>query len=181
MDGIPNGSNIALVVIDVQEKFSPAIFEFSRVVDNCSKLIRAFQVFKRPILHTEQYPNGLGKTVPELAKLLSGKPIEKTEFSCMRNPEFKKKIEELDVHEIVICGIESHVCVLQTALDAMMLGYEVYLVSDAVSSRKESDWKAGIKRAKQSGAWRVSTEMIIFQMMEKAGTEEFKKIQEIIK
>jgi len=181
MDGIPKKGDIALIVVDVQEKFRPAIFEFPRVIENCSKLVEAFKALKMPILHTEQYPKGLGKTVSELDKLFKEKPLEKTEFSCFGNAVFRKRLEDLDMHELVICGIEAHVCVLQTALDAIRLGYEVFLVEDAISSRKKTDWKTAVKRAQQSGAYRASTEMVIFQLLEKAGTEEFKEIQKIVK
>jgi nicotinamidase-related amidase len=181
MDGIPKRSEVALVVIDVQEKFRPAIFEFDRVLDNCSKLIKAFKVFKLPIIRTEQYSKGLGCTVPELQKLMDGNAIEKMEFSCFDNAEFKHKVNGSHMRGLVICGIEAHVCVLKTALDALKEGLEVYLVADAISSRKESDYKTAIDRVAQSGAYKVSTEMIIFQLMEKAGTDEFKEIQKIVK
>lgn len=181
MDGIPNRKETALIVVDVQEKFRPVIFEFDRVVENSSKLIRAFHAFKVPIIHTEQYSKGLGVTVPELAALLREKPVEKAEFSCFRNETFRKHVKGLGVKSLVICGIEAHVCVLQTALDAIREGYEVYIVKDAISSRKKSDWKTAMDRAAQSGAYSVSTEMIIFQLMEKAGDGEFKEIQKIVK
>ncbi len=184
MDGIPKRSGIALVVIDMQEKFRPAIHQFPRVVENCSKLIHAFKLFGIPIVHTEQYPQGIGPTVAELADILGGgaeKPIEKLEFSCMRNKEFKDRLKALGAETLVICGVEAHVCVLQTALDAARIGLEVYLVEDAVSSRKESDWKTALTRAPQSGVYSVSTEMLIFQLLDKAGTEEFKAVQKIVK
>ncbi len=180
MDGIPKREEIALVSIDVQEGFRPVIFEFDRVVDNISRLARAFKGFGIPILHTEQYPKGLGKTVNELSGLFDEDPVEKVEFSCFDCAPFRKSLPP-DARSLVICGIEAHVCVLNTALDAIKKGHEVYLVEDAISSRKETDWKTAIARAAQSGAYRVSTEMIIFQLMEKAGTDEFREIQKIVK
>jgi len=181
MDGIPNRKEIALVVIDVQDAFRTVIFEMGRVAENCSKLVAAFKFLKVPIIHTEQYPQGLGLTIPELKILFEEKAIEKMEFSCFKNKAFKEKLKALGVKGLVICGIEAHVCVLQTALDGIKEGYQVYLVEDAVSSRKQSDWKTAVERAEQSGIYRVSTEMIIFQLMDKAGTDEFKEVQKIIK
>jgi nicotinamidase-related amidase len=181
MDGIPDRTQSALIVVDMQDRFLPVIFEMGRVTENCSKLVRAFKVFGVPVLHTEQYPQGLGQTIPDLAVLFEDKPVEKIEFSCLRNKAFKEKLAKTKARSLVLCGIEAHVCVLQTALDALKGGYEVYVAQDATSSRKQTDWKTAMKRMQQSGAWRVSTEMIIFQMMEKAGSEEFKKIREIVK
>ncbi len=180
MDGIPKRGEIALVVIDVQEKFRPAIFEMSRVIDNCSKLIKAFRIFGMPVIITEQYPQGLGPTVPELAQLVDITPIQKNEFSCFDCARFTDALPS-HIRGLVICGIEAHVCILQTVLDAIHKGYEVYMVEDAISSRKENDWRAAAVRAGQSGAYRVSTEMIIFQLMGRAGTDEFKEIQELIR
>jgi len=184
MDGIPNRKSTALVVIDVQDSFMPVIFEMGRVTDSCSKLVKAFKILKMPLVFTEQYPQGLGQTIPDLAVLMEDKAVEKTEFSCFRNKVFKEKLDKLKkagVKQLVLCGIEAHVCVLQTALDAISEGFEVFVVEDAVSSRKRTDWQTAMDRLQQSGAYRVSTEMILFQLMEKAGTEEFKQVQEIIK
>jgi nicotinamidase-related amidase len=181
MDGIPNRKEVALVVVDVQDSFLPVIFEMGRVSENCAKLVKAFKVLGVPILHTEQYPQGLGLTIPDLAVLFEDKPIEKIEFSCLRNKKFKEKLTTLKVKALVICGIEAHVCVLQTALDALKAGYEVYVVEDAVSSRKKTDWNTAVERLRQGGAHIVSAEMMIFQLMEKAGTDEFKEIQKIVK
>ena len=181
MDGLPNRKEIALVVVDVQERFRPVIFEFDRVIANCSKLIQAFKVLEAPIVPTEQYPKGLGPTIPEIARLLEETPIEKIEFSCMRNPGFAQRLKDLKVRSIALCGIEAHVCVLQTALDAIREGIEVYFVEDAISSRKETDWRIAAQRLAQSGVWRASTEMLLFQLLERAGSDAFKEVQKIVK
>jgi nicotinamidase-related amidase len=181
MDGIPKRDKIGLLVIDMQEKFRPAIADFDDIAENISKLVKSFRVFNLPIIHTQQYTKGLGPTVQGLGKLLDENPIEKNEFSCFKNREFSEKLKKNDIRQLVVCGIESHVCVLQTALDAIAEGIEVFLVEDAISSRKEPDKKIAIERMAQSGVYRVSTEMIIFQLMEKAGTDEFKEIQKIIR
>jgi len=179
--GIPDRKSTALVAIDVQDAFLPVIFEMGRVSENCAKLVKAFKVYGLPVLHTEQYPQGLGQTIPDLTVLFGDEPVEKIEFSCMRNKAFKAALSKTKAKSLVLCGIEAHVCVLQTALDALAAGYEVYVVEDAISSRKKTDWETAVKRLHQAGAHSVSTEMIIFQMMEKAGTEEFKQIRAIVK
>lgn len=181
MNGVPEPHDIALIVVDVQERFRPVIFEFDRVVANCSKLIRGFNVLGLPIVPTEQYPKGLGFTIPEISGLLKDKPLEKMEFSCMKNADFAEKVKSLNVRALALCGIEAHVCVLQTCLDAIQGGWEVYFVEDAISSRRDSDWRTAAARVSQSGIWRVSTEMLLFQLMDKAGGEEFKEIQRIVK
>ena len=171
--------NTALIVIDIQEKFIPTIKDLDKIIENTIKLIKSFQIIKIPILITEQYPKGLGKTVEKIRnELRNYKPIEKISFNCFDEKRFKinKKIKNL-----VICGIESHVCVTQTILAAIEKGFTVYLVKDAISSRKTSNYKIALERAKQEGALIASTEMIIFQLMQKAGTKEFKEIQKIIK
>jgi nicotinamidase-related amidase len=180
--GIPERRKTTLVVVDIQEKFMPVIFEIDRVVENTKKLVRAFQAMKIPVIFTQQYTKGLGPTAEEIAQLFGDeKPIEKIEFSCMENKEFLKRMKGFGVKDLVICGIEAHVCILQTALDAIKQGFRVYIVQDATSSRNKSDWKTAMRRARQSGAFIVSTEMIIFQLLRKAGTQEFKEIQRIVK
>jgi len=174
--------NTALIVVDIQEKFLPVIKNIDLVIENTCKLIKSFQIMNIPVIVTEQYSKGLGKTAEAIRKELKEyNPIEKIEFSCFKNKDFLNKIKKLKVKNLVICGIESHVCVTQTLLGAISKGYNVYLVKDAVSSRKESDYKIALERAKQEGALITSTEMIIFQLLGKAGTEEFKEISKIIK
>jgi len=172
-------TNTALIVIDIQEKFKPIIKDLDKVIKNTIKLIKSFQIMNIPIIVTEQYSKGLGKTLGPIQKELKNyKPIEKIAFNCFEEKKFKinKKIKNL-----VICGIESHVCVTQTALAAIEKGYNVYLVKDDISSRKKSDYKIALERAKQEGAKITSTEMIIFQLLKKAGTKEFKNTIKIIK
>jgi len=171
--------NTSLIIIDIQEKFLPVIQDIDFVVDNSIKLIKSFQKMNIPIIITEQYSKGLGKTLDKITKeLKSYKPIEKLHFNCFDEKNFKisKKIKNL-----IICGIESHVCVTQTVLAALKKGFNVYLVKDAISSRKKSDKKVAIERLKQEGALITSTEMIIFQLLNKAGTKKFKEIVKIIK
>ncbi len=179
MKNILKKENTILIVIDIQEKFLSVIKNINPVIENTLKLIRSFQIMKIAIIVTEQYPKGLGKTVGKIQKeLKSYRPIKKAYFNCFDEKNFKipKKIKNL-----IICGIESHVCVTQTALAAIEKGFNVYLVKDAISSRKESDYKIALERAKQEGALIASTEMIIFQLLKKAGTKKFKEVIKLIK
>ena len=175
-------NNTALIVVDIQEKFLPVIKNLDEVIENTIKLIKSFQIMKIPIIVTEQYSKGLGKTVEKIRKELKDyKPIEKITFNCFDNTNFSNILKNKKIKNLVICGIESHVCVTQTLLAALSGGYTVYLVKDAVSSRKESDYRIAIERAKQEGAFVTSIEMIVFQLLKKAGTREFKEVLKVIK
>jgi len=164
----------AFVLIDLQEKFKPVIRGFDEVVSNCSVLVESAKILNIPLIVTEQYSKGLGKTVIET----SVKPIEKMEFSCYKNSEFREKVKDFD--RLVLFGIEAHVCVMQTALD-LVKDKKVIVVADAIGSRKKVDYKLAIKRYREKGVDIVSTEMILFELLEKAGTEKFKKVQKLIK
>jgi len=174
-------SNFCLVVVDVQEKFRSVIHEWDKTLENIVKLIRGAQVLGVPTVVTEQYPKGLGKTVKEISDVLEFTPVEKTCFSCAKDDGFMEALDATGCENVILCGIESHVCVLQTALDLMKGGYDVHYVVDAVSSRNKSDKKIAVRRVVQEGALASSVEMILFQLLEKAGTDEFKKISEIVK
>jgi len=177
-----NKEDTALVIVDVQEKFVPVIRNIDNVISNIIKLIKSFQITDVPIIVTEQYSKGLGKTISEIKNELKYyEPIEKIEFDCFDNSNFDKIINNKKIKNIVLCGIESHVCVIQTLIDGVKKGYNVYLVKDAISSRKESDFEIAVERAKQEDAKVASTEMVIFQLLEKAGSDEFKEIIEIVK
>ncbi|MCD6495776.1 MAG: hydrolase [Candidatus Aenigmarchaeota archaeon] len=176
--GKPERKRTVFVMIDMQDKFVPAIDDIRNVISNAKILAESAGILGIPLLATEQYPKGLGHTVAEL------KPenvTEKTEFSCLANAGFAEKLEKLKPKDLVLFGIEAHVCVLQTALDALEMGYRVHVVSDAVSSRKQHDRDRALERMGQSGAFTVTTEMILFQLLEKAGTEEFRKISALVK
>lgn len=177
-----NKNNSLLLVIDVQEKFRPVIFKWKNLIGNITKLIISFQVLKIPILLTEQYPKGLGKTVSEINNIMIQlNPIEKREFNCFNNKTFIKELKKSKKKNLIICGIESHVCVLQTVLSALAAGFNVHLVADAVSSRKQPDYDIAIKRMVHEGAKLVSAEMVIFQLTKTSSSKEFKKIIKIVK
>jgi nicotinamidase-related amidase len=177
--------NLSLVVIDMQERLMNAIPEQKResTIKNASLLIEAAKTFEIPITLTEQYPRGLGPTIPEIKDCVGDglKPIEKVVFSCARSPEFRSAIEETQRREALICGIETHVCVLQTVMDMINNGYVIYVAADAVASRKDLDWEKGISLIEKAGAVVGTTEAFVFQLLERAGTEEFKTISKLLK
>ncbi len=158
----------ALIVIDIQEKLLPPIFEKERLLRNSQLLIRLAGVLKMPTLLSTQYSKGLGNTVPEVASLLPDtSPIEKQVFSCFGSDVFCAALKRLpgSRNTVVLCGIESHICVAQTALAALREGYVVHVASDAVSSRTEWNWKIGLERMRAAGAVISSTEMVIYEAL----------------
>ena len=171
-----------LVVIDVQEKFRPVIHQFSRVVKNVRKLAEGFRLLGIPIVVTEQYPKGLGSIVPEVKESLGAStPVEKISFSCFGDESFRNAVKKHGRKNLVLAGIESHVCVLKTALDALAQGFAVHVAVDGVSSIRESDHLIAVERFKQAGVFLASSEMILFQLLDDAKEPEFKKLSEIVK
>jgi nicotinamidase-related amidase len=158
----------ALLVIDIQQKLLPPIFQKDLLLRNAQLLIRAVNILKIPALVTTQYAKGLGSTVPELASLLAGnQAVDKTVFSCFGSEAFCTSLKDLPGTRktLLLCGMESHICVTQTALAALRGGYQVHVASDAVSSRTEWNWKIGLDRMRASGAIISSTEMMIYELM----------------
>ncbi len=171
-----------LVVVDVQERLASVMSHRQQVVDNCLHLIEAARLLDIPVVLTEQYPRGLGRTVEEIKNALSDyRPVEKLAFDCCGEPEFLGCGALRDRKKVVLAGMEAHICVLQTCLGLMRNGYEVHLVGDAACSRKKHDFKAGIGLARDAGAVITSTEIVLFQLLERAGTEEFRAISKRIK
>lgn len=181
----PDKSDVAFIIIDFQDRLLAAIGESARkkASKNIALLISLARCIHLPIVITEQYPQGLGKTTSELIQELGEmyQPIEKITFSCYAHPPFVEKIKSLRVGHFILSGIESHICVLQTALDLLADGYEVSVVSDAVCSRHKSDWEAGLGLVKQGGGVVTSTEIIIFQLLKQSGTPEFKFMSPLLK
>jgi nicotinamidase-related amidase len=170
------------VFIDIQEKLFPYVKNNTPCLDNLKKLIKLADITNIPILLTEHYPKGLGSTVPELKKnLTSYHPIEKITFSAFRCNEFVKKIKKYNARTLVICGIESHICIEQTVLDGLELGYDIHVISDGISSRKKTNHEVGLRKMQQCGAIISSTEMAIYEILERADTPEFKKILPVLK
>ena len=171
-----------LLIIDVQGKLAQIVHESEAVERNISKLIRAAEILGVPVLYTEQYPKGLGHTVEALQELLSEeKPLEKIAFSCCAEESFMEKLRGLNRNNVLVTGMETHVCVYQTANELIEYGYSVHLVADAVTSRTREDREIGIRCIEKAGAWLKSTEMVIFELLRIAQGEEFKAISKIIK
>jgi len=169
----------ALVVIDIQEKLLPPIFQGEHLVHNAQLLIRAAGILKIPALVSTQYAKGLGATVPEVASLLPGTDaIDKTLFSCFGSDVFCSMVRRLPGQRttLLLCGMESHICVAQTALAAVREGYLVHVASDAVSSRTEWNWKIGLDRMRAAGAIISSTEMMIYELMRSSSSAAFKEL-----
>jgi nicotinamidase-related amidase len=169
----------ALIVVDIQEKLLPPIWEKERFVRNAQLLIRLAGILKIPALVTTQYTKGLGNTVPEIASLLPGSPpIDKLTFSCFGSDVFCSLLKRLPGQRTtaLLCGMETHICVMQTALGALREGYLVHVASDAVSSRTELNWRIGLDRMRSAGAILSSTEMIVYELLRASGTPAFKEL-----
>ncbi|MEO1721640.1 MAG: hydrolase [Pseudomonadota bacterium] len=174
----------ALVVIDMQERLVPAMQAPARTIRNTRTLLAAAGELAIPVLVTEQYPKGLGHTVPEVAKAAQGahaQIIEKTHFSSQAEPAFAEAIAATGRSQAVIAGMEAHICVLQTAVALMQVGYEVYVVTDATSSRSLESEKACLDRLQSLGAGIVTSEMVVFEWLGQAGTPAFRTLLPLIK
>ena len=168
----------ALVVIDIQQKLLPPIFQKDQLVRNAQLLIRAAGILKISALVSTQYAKGLGATVPEISSLLAQTDaIDKTPFSCFGSDAFCAAVKRLPSRNtLLLCGMESHICVAQTALAALREGYVVHVASDAVSSRTEWNWKIGLERMRTAGAVISSTEMMIYELMQSSSSEAFREL-----
>ncbi|CAF3497163.1 unnamed protein product [Rotaria socialis] len=170
-----------LLVCDLQEKFRPVIKYFAQIVETSNKLLQACKLLDVPFVVTEQYPKGLGRTVSEL-DIGDTKPFEKTLFSmCTPDVMFNIKEQVKDFNTAIICGIEAHVCVLQTTIDLLSQGYRVYVVVDAVSSRSLTDRIYAFDHLRQAGAFLTTFESIVLQLAQDANHPNFKQIQQLIK
>jgi nicotinamidase-related amidase len=168
----------ALVVVDLQEAFRPAVVDFDRVAANAGVLVQGARILGLPVVVTEQYPKGLGRTVPEVAQHLNGiEPLDKVCFSATDADGFD--LDDRD--QVLVCGIESHVCVSQTAHGLLDRGLEVHVVRDAVSSRTEENRELGLHKMESSGAILTSVETALFELLGAAGSEEFKRVQALVK
>jgi nicotinamidase-related amidase len=171
-----------LVVIDVQDKLARAMHQRVAVVENTAKLVRGAVILGLPIIWTEQNPNGLGPTLPEIADQLSGsEPITKLSFSCCGEAAFMDRLKSLEKKQILVCGLEAHVCVYQTAAELLEKGYEVQIVTDAVDSRTETNKNIGLERSKACGAALTSTETALFELLKVAEGDKFKQMLKVVK
>jgi nicotinamidase-related amidase len=168
-----------LVVIDVQEKLMPVITGRDKVADNVVRLLKFSDILGLPVILTEQ--KKLGDTLPELLEARSGlQPIRKLDFDCFGCEEFVQELHKVGRNTLILCGVETHICVAQTALHAAP-DYTVHVVSDATSSRTEENWKVGLERMRQAGVVITSTEMVIYELLKRAGTDEFRAVLPLVK
>jgi len=168
-----------LLVIDVQERLMPVIYQQEEVKARINIMTKGAEILQIATLYTEQYPKGLGSTSSDIYRSDAATVMEKSTFSCMLTPAIAAAITHY--HQIVICGAEAHICVLKTALDLIELGKEVHILADGVSSRTPDNKNFALERMRQSGAYIETTEMVLFQWLDIAGTEDFKAISKLIK
>lgn len=174
--------NAVLLIVDIQERLAAVMAEKDRVVKNCLHLIAAAKMLNVPIVVTEQYPKGLGRTVPELLAALPGNiPVEKVAFNCCGEPAFLTELDALGNRTVIMTGMETHICVLQTTVGLLQRGRTVHVAADAVCSRTGENRATGLAFMRDAGAVVTCTETALFQLLKVAGTEEFKQISQRIK
>jgi nicotinamidase-related amidase len=175
--------NAVLVVIDVQDKLCRAMDEnvLEKLTKNISILQETARELGLPMVATEQYVKGIGETIPPLKEKLTEPALEKMTFSCCGEAPFPERLKALGRKQVVITGMEAHVCVLQTVIELLDAGYHVHLVKDAVMSRRKENWQVGIDAAIAAGAVITSTEAALFQLLRVAGSDEFKKLSKLVR
>lgn len=177
-----NADQSCLVVIDIQTRLNPVMFDPARAPQGAAKLLLGAEILGIPALVTEQYSKGVGPTVDDLQDFMpAGSPLEKDTFSCCANAEFMTRFQATGAKQAVLCGIEAHICVLQTALNLLEAGYELFVVEDATASRTAENHRAGLERIRQNGGQVVVVESVLFEWLKKSGTAEFKQISQLIK
>jgi len=171
-----------LVIVDIQERLAAVMDKKEAVVENCLHLIELSSLLKMPVIVNEQYPRGLGPTVSEIRDAVKPyAPLEKVTFSCCSGPSFMEQMSGMGKKQVLLTGMETHVCVLQTCIGLIEAGYTVHVVSDAICSRKKEDFITAIEFMRDAGAVITCTEIVLFQLLQKAGTEEFRIISKRIK
>ena len=171
-----------LVVVDIQERLLPFIDQNERIANKAAMMIKGAEILGLPVIPLEQYPKGLGCTVPVIKEALGERaPVEKTSFSIMGEPDFKKALTQTGKEDILLVGIETHVCVEQSALDLLEEGYRVYLIADATGSRDLNDKNVAIKRMSDSGVIITTVEAALFEMVNDAKDTKFKEISKLVK
>lgn len=174
--------NTGLLIIDVQEKLMQVMGQRQRVTDNITKLALLSKLFNFPVILTEHYPKWLGPTLPEVAESLPAyEPITKLHFNCCDVDAFNNRLDLDGLRNLIITGIESHICVFQTCVSILERGYTVHVPQDAVDSRTDENWRVGLDLMKEAGAVITSTETVIYQILKKAGTREFKQMLKVMK
>ncbi|MBT9160864.1 MAG: hypothetical protein DDT26_02160 [Dehalococcoidia bacterium] len=177
-----NLKNTVLIVVDVQGKLFRLMHNKDLLLENLPNLVKGAWILEVPIIWTEQNPEKLGPTIPEVANLLSDiQPISKLSFSCCGSERFMQIFNSLNRKQILIAGIEAHICVYQTAIDLLNSGYEVQIVADATSSRTPENKEIGLNKARDAGATLTSTEIALFELLKVAEGAKFKEILKIVK
>lgn len=177
-----NREHTAAVFVDIQERLFPHMEGSGELLERTELLVKGLQLLKVPLFRTEQYPKGLGPTIPELASLLEGEEaIEKIAFSCCDEPEFMKRLKSRSPRFVIIAGIEAHVCILQTCLDLLAARFVPVLVSDCTSSRRVTDKLVALQRIRQEGAVVTTSESLLFELCRFAGTDEFRALSRLVR
>ncbi|MBN2238387.1 MAG: hydrolase [Dehalococcoidales bacterium] len=177
-----NIENTALIIIDIQEKLFRVMHEKEELASSAGKLLKGIQALDIPVILTEQNPKGLGPTIPELSELMPDtEPIVKFDFSCYREEAFRQKLTEVNRRQLLVTGIETHICVYQTAVELAAAGYKTAVVTDCVSSRTPENRDKAITRMVSEGIKVTTTEMILFELLGTARHEKFRDISAIIK
>ncbi len=174
-------SNACVVVIDVQEKLTPVMWNWAPVEKYCRAMILAAREMGLPVLATEQYPKGLGATVTSIREALGSAPLVKMHFSCGADPEFTKALAATGKKQVIVVGMETHVCVFQTVRDLLDQGYQVFVCADAVTSRMEEHRRVALEQMRDLGAAITSAETAIFDLLHVCGTPEFKRVSPLVR
>jgi nicotinamidase-related amidase len=172
----------ALLIIDMQEAFRQAISDFTETAARIALVAHAAHLLRLPLIITEQYPQGLGRTVNEIRAVLPDlAPIEKDCFSACDAPLFRARLEETGARQVVVCGIEAHICINQTVHDLLARGYQVHILTDCITSRAAHNKHAAVAKMQMNGAMPSTTEMMLFELLRDSRHEQFKAIQRLIK
>lgn len=181
---LPNCFDPVLITVDLQERLVPTMYNSEEVVARASVLLRGAAELGVPVIATEQYPKGLGNTIPSVAELFVPEKttvVAKTSFSVFGEELFREELTRRHPHSLIFCGIETHVCVLHSVFDALESGYPVIVAADAVSSRKEPEKLLALESARQAGAWILSTESILFMLLKNSLHPSFKAVSKLIR
>ena len=174
--------NTAGLIIDFQERLFPVMFENEKLLETTKTLVEGLQIINIPLIVTQQYTKGIGETIPEIKTIISSfEPIEKRAFSCCDEPSVSQKLSELNVKNVLICGIESHVCVLQTAVDLKEAGFNPVIVMDCISSRSRENIEIAKERFRYEGIMITSVESILFELTRTSSADEFRAISKLVK
>jgi len=170
-----------IVVIDMQEPFLRNLHERERVLRNVCTLIQGANVLRVPVVTTTQYAEKMGDLTPEVKAIAPYRPFDKLTFSCYADFRFSSEIDKANRRQVVLCGVESHICVSQTAHDLLAADYHVHVVTDATSSRSETNWRLGLEKMRLGGVIPTSVETVLYELLRQAGTPEFREILTLIK